>query len=228
MFKDIRGMPICDEDFGNETLASEYVEISPGEFAPACKDTALTVQVDEDFGEEGCTSEDSGGRVAKSNGVTVQINEDASGEDLRDAENAYRRRALIKEAAPIIIAQAEQLKEAQKERIKVEVKEVLSEDVDRRLNKFEKRRRRVKFREHIGKLVKWGIIAAVALTVYAAPPLRNRAALIWQDAVEMAKDLAEGREVSSNKLLQDMFSPIDWKGGMQDGQPGMVQYKQGV
>ncbi len=34
MFKDIRGMPICDENFGDETLAPEYAGISPGGFAP--------------------------------------------------------------------------------------------------------------------------------------------------------------------------------------------------
>lgn len=172
------------------------------------RDTSLTVQVDEDFGDETFDNGDDEVRVSKANEVSIQINADASGVDLGEAEDAYKRREIIKEAAPVLIAQAEKMREVQEERIKVEVHEVLSGDVDKRLDKFEKRRRRAKRREYFGRLVKWGIIAAIVLAVYATPALRCRVVLIYQDTVQMVQDAMGGREVSSNKLLQDLFQPI--------------------
>lgn len=190
-------------------VASRYIleEVIP-DMKRKVRDTSLTVQVDEDFGDETFDNEDDEVRVSKANEVSIQINADASGVDLGEAEDAYKRREIIKEAAPVLIAQAEKMREVQEERIKVEVHEVLSRDVDKRLDKFEKRRRRAKRREYFGRLVKWGIIAAIVLAVYATPALRCRVVLIYQDAVQMVQDAMRGREVSSNKLLQDLFQPI--------------------
>lgn len=99
-------------------------------------------------------------------------------------------------------------KEYQSEKIRIEIQEAISDSVDKRLRKFEKRRSRIKRHELIGKIFKWGIIICLLLTIYFSPALRNKVVLIVDDVIEMIQDATNNKDVSSNKLVEDIFKPI--------------------
>ena len=99
-------------------------------------------------------------------------------------------------------------KEYQSEKIRIEVQEAISDSVDKRLRKFEKRRSRIKRHELIGKIFKWGIILSLLLAIYFTPALRNKVVLIVDDVIEMVQDATNNKDVSSNKLVEDIFKPI--------------------
>lgn len=135
-------------------------------------------------------------------------------EDLSAAheEEAYREEEFSKKVNPILHettkkAVAEAVK-AQNDKMKLEVSEVLQDEVSSRLSKYERRRRRRDLKEKISWVIKAIIIVLVTLIVFGNKQMRMRISIVAKDAGELISDLLQGKEASSNKLVEDLFK--DW------------------
>ena len=135
-------------------------------------------------------------------------------EDLSAAgdEEAYRQEEFANKVNPILHettkkAVAEAVK-AQKDKMKLEVSEVLQDEVSYRLGKYEKRRKRRDLKEKIGFCIKGVVIIVVFLIIFGNAQIRLRISLVAKDAGELISDLLQGKEASSNKLVEDLFK--DW------------------
>lgn len=140
--------------------------------------------------------------------VTV-IQEDLSNIDVHDAEEAYqsnefnnRVQPVLKETTEKAVAQAVRY---QNDKLKLEVAEVLSDEVSYRLSRYEKRRRRRDFREKASGVAKFIITVIVILFILGNQQLRLRFAIVFQDLGDLIVGLINGEEVSSNKLVHDIF-----------------------
>lgn len=135
-------------------------------------------------------------------------------EDLSAAgdEEAYRQEEFANKVNPILHettkkAVAEAVK-AQNDKMKLEVSEVLQDEVSYRLGKYEKRRKRRDLKEKIGFCIKGVVIIVVFLIIFGNAQIRLRISLVAKDAGELISDLLQGKEASSNKLVEDLFK--DW------------------
>ena len=117
------------------------------------------------------------------------------------------RQAEIQEAVkPMLEENTKKVLQEQHDKFKLEVHEVLADEVSYRLGKYEKRRKRRAIREGLGVVIKWLCIAAVIFVFVANDQLREEAATIAGDVKEIVVGLLNDEEVSSNKLVEDIFS----------------------
>ncbi len=128
--------------------------------------------------------------------VTMQ-DENFSNIDIAVSEQRYKVTELQQEAVPFI-----------KDAVEIEVKKAVKKDIGHRLDKYEKRRNRRFMANIIGTCMKWGIAVLIALTIYGNVQLRTRIILVAQDVREMVTCLLNNEEVSSNKLVEDLFRDL--------------------
>lgn len=137
------------------------------------------------------------------------------------AEDAYAVDELHQKAAPLIQDTVErEVKTAVKlnnDRLKMEVNEVLADEVGYRLDRYEKRRRARNRREFVGAVLKWGIALIVALAIFGNAQIRAKIGIVAQDVFELVSGLVHNEEVSSNKLVEDIFSEVDGSPSEQEG-----------
>lgn len=104
--------------------------------------------------------------------------------------------------------------EAQNNRVKLDVTEVLQEEVSCKLDKYKKRRKRRNMRGKIFFCIKGVVILLLILFILGNQHLRTKIYLVYHDAEEIVSDLLQGKETSSNKLVEDLFEGfnINWEG----------------
>lgn len=124
-------------------------------------------------------------------------------------EEAYRQEEFANKVNPILHettkkAVSEAVK-AQNDKVKLEISEVLQDEVSYRLGKYEKRRKRRDLKEKIGFCVKGVVIIVVFLIIFGNAQIRLRISLVAKDTGELISDLLQGKEASSNKLVEDLF-----------------------
>ena len=127
-------------------------------------------------------------------------------------EEAYRQEEFANKVNPILHettkkAVSEAVK-AQNDRVKLEISEVLQDEVSSRLSKYERRRRRRDLKEKISWVIKAIIIVLVTLIIFGNKQIRMRISIVAKDAGELISDILQGKEASSNKLVEDLFK--DW------------------
>lgn len=127
-------------------------------------------------------------------------------------EEAYRQEEFANKVNPILHettkkAVSEAVK-AQNDRVKLEISEVLQDEVSSRLSKYERRRRRRDLKEKISWVIKAIIVVLVTLIIFGNKQIRMRISVVAKDAGELISDLLQGKEASSNKLVEDLFK--DW------------------
>lgn len=127
-------------------------------------------------------------------------------------EEAYRQEEFANKVNPILHettkkAVSEAVK-AQNDRVKLEISEVLQDEVSSRLSKYERRRRRRDLKEKISWILKAIIVVLVTLIIFGNKQIRMRISIVAKDAGELISDLLQGKEASSNKLVEDLFK--DW------------------
>lgn len=124
-------------------------------------------------------------------------------------EEAYRQEEFANKVNPILHettkkAVSEAVK-AQNDKVKLEISEVLQDEVSYRLGKYEKRRKRRDLKEKIGFCIKGVVIIVVFLIIFGNAQIRLRISLVAKDTGELISDLLQGKEASSNKLVEDLF-----------------------
>lgn len=124
----------------------------------------------------------------------IMQDENFSNIDIAVSEQRYKVTELQQEAVPLI-----------KDAVEIEVKKAVKKDIGHRLDKYEKRRNRRFMANIIGTCIKWGIAVLIALAIYGNVQLRTRIILVAQDVKEMVTCLLNNEEVSSNKLVEDLF-----------------------
>lgn len=124
----------------------------------------------------------------------IMQDENFSNIDIAVSEQRYKVTELQQEAVPFI-----------KDAVEIEVKKAVKKDIGHRLDKYEKRRNRRFMANIIGTCIKWGIAVLIALAIYGNVQLRTRVILVAQDVKEMVTCLLNNEEVSSNKLVEDLF-----------------------
>lgn len=127
-------------------------------------------------------------------------------------EEAYRQEEFANKINPILHettkkAVAEAVK-AQNDKTKLEISEVLQDEVSHRLSKYEKRRKRRDLKEKIGFCIKGVVFILAFLIIFGNAQIRLRISIVAKDAGEIISDLLQGKEASSNKLVEDLFK--DW------------------
>lgn len=160
---------------------------------------------------EGFTSTEPEGTVTASGIIPVLPEEEdqlSAGAD----EEAYKATELQREAAPIIQDTVHtEVKRAVKlnnDRLKVEVNEVLQDEVGYRLDKYERRRKFRQRKDLVFSAVKGVLILVVVLFIMGNTQLRTRLTIIGKDFAELFGGLVRNEEVSSNKLVEDMFRDL--------------------
>ena len=123
-------------------------------------------------------------------------------EEYEKAELERKAQPLIREATKHAVSEAIKFENA---KMNVEVRDVLQEEVSYRLDKYEKRRRRRKFKNTIKSLVSWGSFILIVLVVYQNVELRNAVGIIVLDVKDIVVSLLQGDDTSSNKLLEDLL-----------------------
>lgn len=127
----------------------------------------------------------------------IMQDENFSNIDIAVSEQRYKVTELQQEAVPLI-----------KDAVEIEVKKAVKKDIGHRLDKYEKRRNRRFMANIIGTCIKWGIAVFIALAIYGNVQLRTRIILVVQDVKEMVTCLLNNEEVSSNKLVEDLFRDL--------------------
>lgn len=127
----------------------------------------------------------------------IMQDENFSNIDIAVSEQRYKVTELQQEAVPLI-----------KDAVEIEVKKAVKKDIGHRLDKYEKRRNRRFMANIIGTCIKWGIAVLIALAIYGNVQLRTRIILVAQDVKEMVTCLLNNEEVSSNKLVEDLFRDL--------------------
>lgn len=127
----------------------------------------------------------------------IMQDENFSNIDIAVSEQRYKVTELQQEAVPLI-----------KDAVEIEVKKAVKKDIGHRLDKYEKRRNRRFMANIIGTCIKWGIAVLIALAIYGNVQLRTRVILVAQDVKEMVTCLLNNEEVSSNKLVEDLFRDL--------------------
>lgn len=127
-------------------------------------------------------------------------------------EEAYRQEEFANKVNPILHettkkAVSEAVK-AQNDKVKLEISEVLQDEVSYRLGKYEKRRKRRDLKEKIGFCIKGVVLIIVFLIIFGNAQIRLRISLVAKDAGEMISDLLQGKDTSSNKLVEDLFRDL--------------------
>lgn len=127
-------------------------------------------------------------------------------------EEAYRQEEFANKVNPILHettkkAVSEAVK-AQNDKVKLEISEVLQDEVSYRLGKYEKRRKRRDLKEKIGFCIKGVVIIVVFLIIFGNAQIRLRISLVAKDTGELISDLLQGKEASSNKLVEDLFRDL--------------------
>lgn len=212
----------------------EYVEQMRAEKGEEPKSKPVLVEIDENFDTvEEDTSEDMKDMWQPS-GVEIDETVDSIAEDELPApvkktpissvpevyedlsagneEEAYRQEEFANKVNPILHettkkAVSEAVK-AQNDRVKLEISEVLQDEVSSRLSKYERRRRRRDLKEKISWVIKAIIVVLVTLIIFGNKQIRMRISVVAKDAGELISDLLQGKEASSNKLVEDLFK--DW------------------
>lgn len=212
----------------------EYVEQMRAEKGEEPKPKPVLEEIDENFDTvEEDTSEDMKD-MWQSSGVEIDETVDSIAEDELPApvkkapissvpevyedlsagneEEAYRQEEFANKVNPILHettkkAVAEAVK-AQNDKTKLEISEVLQDEVSSRLSKYERRRRRRDLKEKISWVIKAIIIVLVTLIIFGNKQIRMRISIVAKDAGELISDLLQGKEASSNKLVEDLFK--DW------------------
>lgn len=212
----------------------EYVEQMRAEKGEEPKPKPVLEEIDENFDTvEEDTSEDMKD-IWQSSGVEIDETVDSIAEDELPApvkkapissvpevyedlsagneEEAYRQEEFANKVNPILHettkkAVSEAVK-AQNDRMKLEVSEVLQDEVNYRLSKYEKRRKRRDLKEKIGFCIKGVVLIIVFLIIFGNAQIRLRISLVAKDAGEMISDLLRGKDTSSNKLVEDLFRDL--------------------
>lgn len=127
----------------------------------------------------------------------IMQDENFSNIDIAVSEQRYKVTELQQEAVPLI-----------KDAVEIEVKKAVKKDIGHRLDKYEKRRNRRFMANIIGTCIKWGIAVLIALAIYGNVQLRTRVILVAQDVKKMVTCLLNNEEVSSNKLVEDLFRDL--------------------
>lgn len=91
-------------------------------------------------------------------------------------------------------------------KLKVEICGLSPYEVNDRLSDYEKTKRKFKRRRFIFKLLKWGIIIAIAVSIAMTPAIKEKVTLIFNDVIEILQDVKDNKDTSSNKLVEDLFS----------------------
>lgn len=142
----------------------------------------------------------------------ITTDEDVNGLVSEDDELTYEASQFSKKIQPVLKETTEKAVKhavkAQNDKLKLEVAEVLDDEVSYRLSKYEKRRRRRDFKEKVGSIVKGIAIILVVLFILGNKQLRLRFALVFQDLGDMFTGLINNEEVSSNKLVYDLFKDL--------------------
>ena len=137
------------------------------------------------------------------------IQEDLSTVDVHDAEEAYQSNEFSRKVQPVLKETTEKAVASavkyQNDKLKLEVAEVLSDEVGYRLSRYEKRRRRRDMKEKISGVAKFLVTVIVILFILGNQQLRLRFAIVFQDLGDLVVGLIKGEEVSSNKLVHDIF-----------------------
>lgn len=143
---------------------------------------------------------------------TPIVDENLSGIALPNELDDYDAKVLSEKIQPVLKETTEKAVKsaikAQNDKLKLEVAEVLDDEVSYRLSKYEKRRRRRDFKEKVGGIVKAIAIILVVLFILGNKQLRLRFALVFQDLGDMFTGLINNEEVSSNKLVYDLFKDL--------------------
>lgn len=212
----------------------EYVEQMRAEKGEEPKPKPVLEEIDENFDTvEEDTSEDMKD-MWQSSGVEIDETVDSIAEDELPApvkkapissvpevyedlsagneEEAYRQEEFANKVNPILHettkkAVSEAVK-AQNDRVKLEISEVLQDEVSSRLSKYERRRWRRDLKEKISWILKAIIVVLVTLIIFGNKQIRMRISIVAKDAGELISDLLQGKEASSNKLVEDLFK--DW------------------
>lgn len=127
-------------------------------------------------------------------------------------EEAYRQEEFANKINPILHettkkAVAEAVK-AQNDKTKLEISEVLQDEVSSRLSKYERRRRRRDLKEKIGFCIKGVVFILAFLIIFGNAQIRLRISIVAKDAGEIISDLLQGKDTSSNKLVEDLFRDL--------------------
>lgn len=209
----------------------EYVEQMRAEKGEEPKPKPVLEEIDENFDTvEEDTSEDMKD-MWQASGVEIDETVDSIAEDELPApvkkapissvpevyedlsagneEEAYRQEEFANKVNPILHettkkAVSEAVK-AQNDKVKLEISEVLQDEVSYRLGKYEKRRKRRDLKEKIGFCIKGVVIIVVFLIIFGNAQIRLRISLVAKDTGELISDLLQGKEASSNKLVEDLF-----------------------
>lgn len=164
-------------------------------------DNEITIDFSEGFIEEPEVTSSSTELVAIINedlGCTALVNDD----EYEIADFEKKAQPLIREATKHAVSEAIKFENA---KMNVEVRDVLQEEVSYRLDKYEKRRNRRKFRNTVKSLVWWGIVILLVVAVYQNIELRNAVIVIASDIKDIIVGLLQGNDISSNKLLEDLL-----------------------
>lgn len=212
----------------------EYVEQMRAEKGEEPKPKPVLEEIDENFDTvEEDTSEDMKD-MWQSSGVEIDETVDSIAEDELPApvkkvapssvpevyedlsagndEEAYRQEEFANKVNPILHettkkAVSEAVK-AQNDKVKLEISEVLQDEVSYRLGKYEKRRKRRDLKEKIGFCIKGVVIIVVFLIIFGNAQIRLRISLVAKDTGELISNLLQGKEASSNKLVEDLFRDL--------------------
>lgn len=164
-------------------------------------DNEITIDFSEGFLEEPKITNNSTELIAIINedlGNTGLVHD----EEYEIAELERKAQPLIREATKHAVSEAIKFENA---KMNVEVRDVLQEEVSYRLDKYEKRRSRRKFKNTIKSLVSWGILILLVVAVYQNVELRNAVIVVALDIKDMVVGLVQGDDISSNKLLEDLL-----------------------
>lgn len=139
----------------------------------------------------------------------ILIDTDLGDATVGDNEDQYKAQELAEKVTPIIEqvtdrAVSETIR-YQNEKTRLDVQEALHEEVAYRLGKYERRRKRRKFSNFLGVLIKAIIIIVVVSTIWSNVPLRNKIINTAQNLYEIVIGLINDEDVSSNEFFEELF-----------------------
>ena len=133
-------------------------------------------------------------------------------DEIASVENEYRQKELENEAKPIIEREVKanvgKALEQQRDKMKVEVNDMLSNEVGTRIDKYERRRRRKNRKNAFFTLLRFAVILILVGVIFFNNQTRTKLKILAVDLQQLAVDIRDNKETSSNKLINDFLADL--------------------
>lgn len=136
--------------------------------------------------------------------LSTTQDEDFAGFDISSDEQSYKEEELQTKIQPVI----KEVVETQSDKLKQEVNDALQDEVGKRLNRYDKRRRRRDLKDFMGLIIRGVVVVLIIVFLMSNNTIRTRFAICFRDLGNIVQGVINGEEVSSNQLVEDLFGDL--------------------